>query len=110
MAATPAAAPLPATQRAVVMTGKRQPYAEMEAPVFAPQPGEVVVRVEWTASTPLDLHRADGGLLVPSWPAQTGGGGAAGTVVALGGADANDAALKGLRVGDKVMADRKSVV
>lgn len=104
MAATPAAAPLPATQRAVVMTGKRQPYAEMEAPVFAPQPGEVVVRVEWTASTPLDLHRADGGLLVPSWPAQTGGGGAAGTVVALGGSDANDAALKGLRVGDKVMA------
>ncbi|KAJ6445736.1 zinc-binding dehydrogenase [Purpureocillium lavendulum] len=118
---------LPATQRAVVMTGKRQPYAEMEVPVFAPQPGEVVVRVEWTASTPLDLHRADGGLLVGSWPAQTGGGGVAGTVVALGAgadADAPDAdadadargdgssssrddparLLKGLRVGDRVMA------
>ncbi|UNI15027.1 Methylcrotonoyl-CoA carboxylase [Purpureocillium takamizusanense] len=116
MATAAAAAALPATQRAVVMTGKRQPLAAAEAPVFAPQPGEVVVRVAWTASTPLDLHRADGGLLVPSWPAQTGGGGVAGTVVALGGCGAGDGAndgdnsapaallLKGLRVGDRVMA------
>ncbi|ODA81932.1 hypothetical protein RJ55_00437 [Drechmeria coniospora] len=88
----------PSTQRAVVMTGKRQPYAEIEVPVFPPASGEILVRVGWTASTPLDLHRADGGLLIPSYPARAGGGGIAGTVVAVG------QGVDELVVGDSVMA------
>lgn len=82
------------------MAGKRVPYTEISTPVYPPEAGEVVVKVQWTASTPLDLHRADGGLLIPSYPAQTGSGGAAGTVVAVGpGGD-----LKGLKIGDEVAA------
>ncbi|KAK5989211.1 hypothetical protein PT974_10713 [Cladobotryum mycophilum] len=78
---------LPSTQKAVGVAANVPPAA-----------GEVVIRVEWTAGTPLDLHRADGGLLIDSYPFMTGDGGAAGTVVAVGaGGD-----LKGLRVGDKV--------
>ncbi|KAM4059554.1 zinc-binding dehydrogenase [Hirsutella rhossiliensis] len=95
------ASSLPSTQRAIAMTSKRAPLAEISVPVHPPAADEVVVRVAWTASTPLDLHRADGGLLVASYPAQAGGGGIAGTVVAVGGsADL----VKGLGVGDRVMA------
>ncbi|KND90146.1 Zinc-type alcohol dehydrogenase-like protein [Tolypocladium ophioglossoides CBS 100239] len=93
-------ASLPATQRAVAMAAKRAPYVELEVPVYPPAAGEVIVRVGWTASTPLDLHRADGGLLIPSYPRQAGGGGIAGTVMAVG--SAGD--LKSLAVGDRVMA------
>lgn len=93
-------ASLPATQKAVAMAAKRGPFVELEVPVYPPAAGEVTVCVEWTASTPLDLHRADGGLLIPSYPAQAGGGGLSGTVVAVG--SAGD--LKGLAVGDRVMA------
>lgn len=98
------ASSLPSTQKAIAMTSRRAPLAEIQVPVHPPAAGEVVVRVAWTASTPLDLHRADGGLLIASYPAQTGGGGIAGTVVALGGSDADVALLKGLGVGDRVMA------
>lgn len=52
------------------------------------------MRVEWTASTPLDLHQADGGLLV-NHP-QVLGDGTAGTVVKVG------LGVKRLEVGDKV--------
>lgn len=89
---------LPTTQTAVAMTAKRSPLSSISVPVHPPQPGEVVIKVEWTASTPLDLHRADGGLLIKQWPSQAGGGGASGTVVAV--ADAGD--VKGLSVGDSV--------
>ncbi|KAG0055287.1 hypothetical protein BGZ83_009045 [Gryganskiella cystojenkinii] len=91
---------LPSTQKAIVLTAKRTPLIEISAPVHPPAAGEVVVHVQWTASSPLDLHRADGGLLVSSYPAQQGSGGAAGIVVAVGsGGD-----LKGLQVGDRVSA------
>lgn len=93
-------APIPTTQRAVAIPAKRTDLISVSAPVHPPSAGEVVVRVQWTASTPLDLHRADGGLLIPSYPFVQGAGGAAGTVVAVGsGGD-----LKGLRVGDQVAA------
>jgi NADPH:quinone reductase-like Zn-dependent oxidoreductase len=68
--------------------------------VYPPAPGEVLVRVAWTSSTPLDLHRADGGLLISEYPQQMGSGGAAGKVVAVG--DGGD--LKGLNVGDRVVS------
>ncbi|OAQ26849.1 GroES-like protein [Linnemannia elongata AG-77] len=89
---------LPSTQKAVALPAKRSPLIEISTPVHPPAAGEVVVRVQWVASSPLDLHRADGGLLISSYPAPQGGGGAAGTVVAVGsGGD-----LKGLQVGDHV--------
>ncbi|KAG0335807.1 hypothetical protein BG000_007206 [Podila horticola] len=91
---------LPITQKAVALPAKRAPLIEISTPVHPPAAGEVVVHVQWTASSPLDLHRADGGLLISSYPAQQGGGGAAGIVVAVGaGGD-----LKGLQVGDHVSA------
>lgn len=89
---------LPSTQKAVALPAKRTPLIEISTPVQPPAAGEVVVHVQWTASSPLDLHRADGGLLISSYPALQGGGGAAGIIVAIGsGGD-----LKGLQIGDHV--------
>ena len=89
---------LPPTQKAVAISGKRKPLIEVSSPVFPPEAGEVVIRVVWVVSTPIDLHRADGGLLNDSYPCLSGSGGAAGTVAAVGkGGD-----LKGLEVGDRV--------
>ncbi|KAG0201626.1 hypothetical protein BGX28_005595 [Mortierella sp. GBA30] len=91
---------LPSTQKAVALLAKRTPLVEISVPVYPPAAGEVVVRVQWTASTPLDLHRSDGGLLISSYPHLQGSGGVAGTVVAIGsGGD-----LKDLQVGDHVSA------
>ncbi|KAH7197614.1 chaperonin 10-like protein [Fusarium flagelliforme] len=91
---------IPSTQQAVVLPAKRKPFTSQTVPVHPPAPGEVLVRVAWTSSTPLDLHRADGGLLIPEYPSQMGNGGAAGRVVAVG--DGGD--LKGLDVGDRIVA------
>ncbi len=89
---------LPTTQTAIAIAAPRQPLITVSAPVHPPSAGQVVIRVLWAASTPLDLHRADGGLLVSSYPSLSGGGGAAGTVVGV--ARAGD--TKGLAVGDRV--------
>ncbi|KAG5657128.1 hypothetical protein KAF25_001717 [Fusarium avenaceum] len=89
---------IPSAQQAVVLPGRRKPFTPKTVPVYPPAPGEVLVRVAWTASTPLDLHRADGGLLISEYPSLMGGGGAAGKVVAVG--DGGD--LKDLSVGDRV--------
>ncbi|RKL40596.1 hypothetical protein BFJ72_g6196 [Fusarium proliferatum] len=91
---------IPSTQQAIVLPAKRTPFAFQTVPVYHPAPGEVLVRVAWTSSTPLDLHRADGGLLISEYPQQMGSGGAAGRVVAVG--DGGD--LKGLSVGDRVVS------
>ncbi|KAF4417825.1 Zn-dependent oxidoreductase [Fusarium acutatum] len=91
---------IPSTQQAIVLLAKRTPFAFQTVPVYPPAPGEVLVRVAWTSSTPLDLHRADGGLLISEYPQQMGSGGAAGKVVAVG--DGGD--LKGLSVGDRVVS------
>ncbi|KAJ4008127.1 hypothetical protein NW752_010007 [Fusarium irregulare] len=91
---------IPSTHQAVVLPAKRKPFTSQTVSVHPPAPGEVLVRVAWTSSTPLDLHRADGGLLIPEYPSQMGSGGAAGKVVAVG--DGGD--LKGLDVGDRVVA------
>ena len=66
----------------------------MQVPTIDPADGEVQVRVEWTASTPLDLHQNDGGLLVKR--PQVLGDGTAGTVVKTG------PGVKRLQVGDEV--------
>lgn len=89
---------LPSTQKAVALPAKRTPFIHLTTPVHPPSSGEVVIRVQWTASSPLDLHFADGGLLIADYPFLMGNGGAAGVVAAVGaGGD-----LKGLEVGDRV--------
>ncbi|KAK3936489.1 chaperonin 10-like protein [Diplogelasinospora grovesii] len=55
---------IPATHPAVATVAVRAPLEIAFPPTEAPGPGEVLVHVLWTASSPLDLHQADGGLLV----------------------------------------------
>ncbi|KAI1615181.1 chaperonin 10-like protein [Exophiala viscosa] len=83
-----------ATHAAVVTVGPGLPLEIHQVPTPKPVGAQVRVRSEWTASTPLDLHQADGGLLV-THPLVLGDG-VAGTVVDVG----PDVTL--LRVGDKV--------
>ena len=70
------------THPAVVTVAPRAPLEIHQVPTVHPEEGEVRVRVEWTASTPLDMHQADGGLLVKH--PQGLGDGSAGTVVEVG--------------------------
>jgi NADPH:quinone reductase-like Zn-dependent oxidoreductase len=79
---------------AIATVGPKAPLENIQVPTITPQAGQVRVLVEWTASTPLDLHQNDGALLVTH--PQVLGDGTAGTVVEVG----PDA--KRLRVGDKV--------
>lgn len=71
-----------ATHDAVVTVGIRAPLEIHKVPTVTPGKGEVRVRVEWTASTPLDLHQNDGGLLVKH--PQVLGDSVAGTIVEIG--------------------------
>ncbi|KAK4240651.1 chaperonin 10-like protein [Achaetomium macrosporum] len=89
-------AAVPATHPAVVITGPRQPLQLLSRPTVPPKDGEALIHVTWTASTPLDLHRADGGLAIGTPPFIMGSS-FGGTVVALGGHPGH------LSVGDKVV-------
>jgi len=82
------------THNAVVTTSIRAPLAIVQVPTVQPVEREVLIRVEWTASTPLDLHQNDGGLLVQH--PQILGDGIAGTVLKIG------LQTRNLVVGDKV--------
>jgi NADPH:quinone reductase-like Zn-dependent oxidoreductase len=82
------------THKAVATIGRKQNLGLIDVPTVKPLGDEVRVRVEWTASTPLDLHQNDGGLLVTH--PQVLGDGTAGTIVEVG----DD--VKRLKVGDKV--------
>ncbi|KAK3949371.1 chaperonin 10-like protein [Pseudoneurospora amorphoporcata] len=96
---------IPPTHPAVVITAPRAPLSILYRPTEAPGPGEALVHVEWTTSTPLDLHHADGGLLID--PPHVGGSSFGGTVIALGPApsDASVAAAHNkLSVGDQVFS------
>ncbi|PKS06124.1 hypothetical protein jhhlp_007441 [Lomentospora prolificans] len=84
------------THKAVVMPGPRQPLAVLDVPTVPPSADEVLVRVDWVGSTPLDLHQADGGL--GTVPNQIPGDTVAGTVVQVGSAVAR------LSVGDRVIS------
>lgn len=99
---------VPATHPAVAITaGPRQPLKIIHAPTLPPGPSEALIHVSWTSSTPLDLHRADGGLLIdtatlPAKPFIMGGC-FGGTVVALGPPAAQSASGPShLGVGDAV--------
>jgi NADPH:quinone reductase-like Zn-dependent oxidoreductase len=80
-----------ATHAAIVTVGPGLPLEIHQVPTPTPT---VRVKSEWTASTLLDLHEADGGLLVKH--PQGLGDGVAGTVVEIG------PDVTRLKVGDKV--------
>ncbi|KAK1638395.1 zinc-binding dehydrogenase [Colletotrichum phormii] len=90
---------IPQTHKAVATPAKRAPLILLDRETKPPGPGEVLILNEWTASSPLDLHRADGGLLC-NHP-EVMGGGAAGTVVAVG-PDPDPADAERLKLGDKI--------
>jgi NADPH:quinone reductase-like Zn-dependent oxidoreductase len=83
-----------ATHPAVVTVHPHAPLEILYVPTPTPTTNEILLRVEWTASTPLDLHQADGHLFVT--PPQILGDGVAGTVISTG----PDATR--LKPGDKV--------
>jgi NADPH:quinone reductase-like Zn-dependent oxidoreductase len=82
------------SHRAVVTVEARKPLEVRDVPTPIPKANEVLVHVEWTASTPLDLHQADGGLLVKH--PQVLGDSSGGTVADVG------PEVKQFAVGDKV--------
>ncbi|KAH7394870.1 chaperonin 10-like protein [Phaeosphaeria sp. MPI-PUGE-AT-0046c] len=82
------------THLAIATVGLKAPLGCIRVPTVKPVGSQVRVHVEWTASTPLDLHQNDGGLLVQH--PQVLGDGTAGTVVEVG------SDVKRLSVGDKV--------
>ncbi|KAK0118185.1 hypothetical protein ONS95_012490 [Cadophora gregata] len=82
------------THAAVVTVAIGAPLEIKQLPTLKPKGDEVLVENLWTASTPLDLHQNDGGVLV-SHP-QVLGDGVAGVVAELG------PDVKDLKVGDKV--------
>lgn len=83
-----------ATHTAVVTVAPRARLELHHVPTPTPSSGEVLIRNEWTASTPLDLHQNDGHLLVT--PPQILGDAIAGTVQSVG------PDVKNLEKGDKV--------
>lgn len=84
------------THNAVATVAIRAPLGIIQVPTVRPEGREVLVRVEWTASTPLDLHQNDSGLLVVH--PQILGDGIAGTVARSG------SQVRNLAVGDKVIS------
>lgn len=93
---------IPSKHSAVVIVAPRHPLEILPVDTIPPSEGEVLVRVQWFASTPLNLHNADGGLLVQ--PPHVMSGCFAGTVARLG--DLSSPSLspssRSLRVGDEV--------
>ncbi|KAH8820146.1 chaperonin 10-like protein [Xylogone sp. PMI_703] len=83
-----------ADHEAIATVAVRAPLAAIRVPTVEPTEREVLVRVEWTASTPLDLHQNDGGLLVKH--PQILGSSVAGTVQKIG------PKVQNLSVGDEV--------
>ncbi|KAI8195844.1 2-methylene-furan-3-one reductase [Colletotrichum sp. SAR 10_65] len=89
---------IPAIHPAVAVRAPREPLILIDAPTYPPDAGEVIVKVEWTSSTPYHLHQADGGLLIDMFPRILGDT-FAGTVLMVGpGPHHVD-----LEVGDKVL-------
>lgn len=92
----------PPKHSAVAIIQPRAPLELIEVDTVAPAAGEILVHVEWTASTPLNLHNADGGLLIT--PPHIMSGDFAGTVVATGDLSSSTLApaSRNLKVGDQV--------
>ncbi|KAJ8120315.1 hypothetical protein ONZ43_g2945 [Nemania bipapillata] len=82
------------THDGLVLVGTRTPYEVRKFPTLSPKGNEIMINMKYTASTPLDLHQADGGLLVQH-PMQTGSTGV-GVVVEVG------PDVKHFKIGDRV--------
>lgn len=82
------------THQALVAVGPKKPFEIQSRPTKTPQGTDILVHSKFTASTPLDLHRADGGLLLQ--PPQVLGAVTVGVVQEVG----PDA--KSYRAGDEV--------
>lgn len=78
----------------LVAVNPRAPYEIRQYPTVSPTGDEILIRVKWTASTPFDLHQADGGLFLEE-PQRTGSA-AAGVVVEVG------SDVQHFKVGDRV--------
>lgn len=93
---------IPTQHPAVVVIAPRNPLQIHSVDTVPPSEGEILVRVQWFASTPLNLHNADGGLLVQ--PPHIMSGCFAGTVAQLGdlSSPSLSPASRALRVGDEV--------
>ncbi|KAF2155984.1 NAD(P)-binding protein [Myriangium duriaei CBS 260.36] len=83
-----------AAHSAIVTVAPRAPLELTKAPTVAPETNEVLVKVEYSSAGPLELHQAEGGLLVTH--PQILGDAVVGTVVRLG------PDVKDLREGDRV--------
>ncbi|KAH8157797.1 hypothetical protein CIB48_g10448 [Xylaria polymorpha] len=70
------------THDGLVLVDTQTPYEVRKFSTISPEGDEILINVKWTASTPLDLHQADGGLLV-DYPMRTGSTGS-GIVVECG--------------------------
>ncbi|KAI0115713.1 GroES-like protein [Nemania sp. FL0031] len=86
--------PKQSTHDGLVLVDTRAPYEVRKFPTISPERDEIMINIKWTASTPLDLHQADGSLLV-EYPMQTGSTGV-GVVVEIG------PDVKHFKVGDVV--------
>ncbi|ORY18347.1 chaperonin 10-like protein [Clohesyomyces aquaticus] len=73
--------PIPTSHTAIATTSLRT-LSAITVPTPIPSATEILIHVLWTASTPLDLHQNDSGLLV-KYPHILGDG-IAGTVVSIG--------------------------
>ncbi|KAL6904134.1 GroES-like protein [Trichoderma evansii] len=93
---------VPESHSAVVIAAPRVPLEIHMRHTEAPGAGEALIHVEWTSSTPLDLHQADGGLLVE--PPHAMGSSFGGTIIALGPIDPANSESHNpkLQVGDTV--------
>ncbi|KAI8948789.1 GroES-like protein [Xylaria longipes] len=82
------------THDGLVLVDTQTPFEVRKFPTVSPKGDEILVNVKWTAATPLDLHQADGGVLV-EYPMRTGSTGA-GIIVEIG------PDVKHFKVGDRV--------
>lgn len=82
------------THFAIATVGIKASVGLIQVPTVKPTGNQVRVRNEWTASTPLDLHQNDGGLLVKH--PQVLGDSTAGIVVEIG------PDVERLKIGDRV--------
>jgi NADPH:quinone reductase-like Zn-dependent oxidoreductase len=58
----------PKAHEAIASPGLRQPLVLIDVSTPAPQNNEIQLRVQWNASTPLNLNQADGDLLIQVYP------------------------------------------
>lgn len=101
----PLPAGIPRTHPAVAIASPRAPLQIVDRLTVAPGEGEVLVHVQWTSSSPLDLHQADGGLLIEEYPYILGTSWA-GVIISLGPSDPStapqDQPREPLKPGDRV--------